>query len=209
MTEGAQRRGLRRLLGLDRSAPPPPSTLPGSPLRPWTIPNLVGYARVVGLVLFVVFAARSGDGHSTAAAVLYGAVAWGDYLDGILARITGQYSRLGALLDPAIDRLMIIAGAGVAWNFELLPRTWLALLLAREIAMLALARMALHRRGAITINWVGRLAVWPLMSSLFFALAGALGLAHGLLVIGVVMAYLASALYARVIFARPPVTAAR
>lgn len=207
MTSDGQRGGLRRLLGLDRSAPPPPSTMPGSPLRPWTIPNLVGYARVVGLVLFLVFALNSGDGHSTAAAVLYGCVAWGDYLDGILARITGQYSRLGALLDPVIDRVMIIAGAGVAWHFELLPRTLLGLLLIREVAMLALGRYALHRRGAITINWIGRLGVWPIMSALFFAIAGALGLAHVLLVIGVVMAYTASLLYARATFARPPVTA--
>ncbi len=209
MTPEGQRGGLRRLLGLDRSAPPPPSTLPGSPLRPWTIPNLVGYARIVGLVLFLVFALRSGDGHSTAAAVLYGCVAWGDYLDGILARVTGQYSRLGALLDPIVDRLMIIAGAGVAWQFELLPRPLLALLVVREVAMLALGRYALHRRGAITINWVGRLGVWPIMSAMFFAVAGALELAEVLLIIGVVMAYVASALYARATFARPAVTAAR
>lgn len=209
MTPEGQRGGLRRLLGLDRSAPPPPSTLPGSPLRPWTIPNLVGYARIVGLALFLVFALRSGDGHSTAAAVLYGCVAWGDYLDGILARVTGQYSRLGALLDPIVDRLMIIAGAGVAWQFELLPRTLLALLVVREVAMLALGRYALHRRGAITINWVGRLGVWPIMSAMFFAVAGALELAEVLLIIGVVMAYIASALYARATFARPAVTAAR
>jgi cardiolipin synthase (CMP-forming) len=209
MTPEGQRGGLRRLLGLDRSAPPPPSTLPGSPLRPWTIPNLVGYARIVGLARFLVFALRSGDGHSTAAAVLYGCVAWGDYLDGILARVTGQYSRLGALLDPIVDRLMIIAGAGVAWQFELLPRTLLALLVVREVAMLALGRYALHRRGAITINWVGRLGVWPIMSAMFFAVAGALELAEVLLVIGVVMAYIASALYARATFARPAVTASR
>ncbi len=207
MTPEGQRGGLRRLLGLDRSAPPPPSTLPGSPLRPWTIPNLVGYARIVGLALFLVFALRSGDGHSTAAAVLYGAVAWGDYLDGIVARLTGQYSRLGALLDPIIDRLMIIAGAGVAWQFELLPRPLLALLVIREVAMLALGRYALRRRGAITINWVGRLGVWPIMSAMFFAVAGALELAQVLLVIGVAMAYIASALYARATFARPAVTA--
>lgn len=209
MTSDGQRGGLRRLIGLDRSAPPPPSTLPGSPLRPWTIPNLVGYARIVGLALFCVFAFQSGDGQSTAAAVLYGCVAWGDYLDGILARLTGQYSRLGAMLDPVIDRLMIIAGAVVAWHFELLPRGLLALLLVREVAMLAMGRYALHRRGAITINWVGRLGVWPIMSALFFAIAGALQLAHVLLVIGVVMAYIASALYAKALFSSPPVIAPR
>ncbi|MBJ7472549.1 MAG: CDP-alcohol phosphatidyltransferase family protein, partial [Solirubrobacteraceae bacterium] len=143
--------------------------------------------------------------HSTAAAVMYGLVAWGDYFDGIVARVTGQYSRLGALLDPIIDRLMIIAGAGVAWHFDLLSHTLLGLLLVREILMLALGRVALKRRGALTINWFGRLGVWPIMSALFFAVAGAQQLAETLLLIGVVMAYIASALYARATFARPAI----
>ena len=197
--------GLRRLLGLDRSAPPPPPTLPGSPLRPWTLPNLVGYLRLVLLVGFLVVALRSGDGHSTTAAVLYGLVAWGDYVDGIVARLTGQYSRLGALLDPIIDRLMIISGAAVAWHFDLLGRELLALLLIRELLMLALGRVALRRRGALTINWFGRLGVWPIMSALFFAVAGVEDVAEVLLTIGVAMAYIASVLYARATFARPPI----
>ncbi len=208
MTEGPQGQGgggLRRLFGLDRSAPPPPSTLPGSPLRPWTLPNFVGYLRIVGLVLFLVFALSSGDGHSPAAAVLYGLVAWGDYVDGIVARLTGQYSRLGALLDPVIDRVMILAGAGVAWHFDLLSHWLLGLLVIREVLMLALGRVALKRRGALTINWFGRLGVWPIMSSLFFAVAGLEELAEILLFIGVVMAYIASALYARATFVRPPI----
>jgi CDP-diacylglycerol--glycerol-3-phosphate 3-phosphatidyltransferase len=199
------KKGFRRLFGLDRSGPPPPSTLPGSPLRPWTLPNLVGYLRIVGLVFFMIFALNSGDGHSPAAAILYALVAWGDYLDGIVARVTGQYSRLGALLDPIIDRLMILGGAIVAWEFSLLPRWLLALLILRELLMLALGRLALKRRGAITINWVGRLAVWPIMSSLFFAICGLENLAEWLLIIGVVMAYAASFLYARATFARPSV----
>lgn len=205
MTPARQGGGVRRLLGLDRSAPPPPSTLPGSPLRPWTLPNLVGYLRIVGLVLFLVFAFNSGDGHSPAAAVFYGLVAWGDYLDGVVARVTGQYSRLGALLDPIIDRLMIIGGASVAWYFDLLPRWLLGLLLVRELLMLALGRIALQRRGALTINWFGRIGVWPIMSSLFFAVAGLERLAEILLLVGVVFAYIASLLYARATFARPPV----
>lgn len=207
MTDGRPRLTFRRLAGLDRSGPPPAPTLPGSPLRPFTWPNLVGYLRVAGLVLFIAFAAASQDGHSTAATVLYAAVAWGDYLDGVVARLTGQYSRLGALLDPVIDRLMIIAGGGVAWHFGLLPRWLLVLLLVREVLMLALGRVALRRRGALTINWFGRLAVWPIMSALFFALAGLSGLAAWLLGVGVVLAWTASALYARATFVRPPIEA--
>ena len=53
---------------------------------------------------------------------LFAFIAWSDYLDGMAARITGQYSRLGALLDPLTDRLLVLSGAIVAWEFELLPR---------------------------------------------------------------------------------------
>ena len=44
----------------------------------------------------------------------------------------------GALLDPLTDRLLILAGAIVCWEFELLPRWALAVLAAREALMLLL-----------------------------------------------------------------------
>ena len=65
-------------------------------------------------------------------------IAWSDYLDGMAARVTGQYSRLGALLDPLTDRLLVISGVVVCWHFELLPRWALAVLAARELFMLVL-----------------------------------------------------------------------
>ena len=43
-----RRKGFRRQFGLDRSGPPPRQTRPGQPLRPWTIPNAVGYLRLAG-----------------------------------------------------------------------------------------------------------------------------------------------------------------
>ena len=46
----------RRLSGLDRSGPPPPETLPGAPLRPWTIPNAIGYVRLALIPVFLVLA---------------------------------------------------------------------------------------------------------------------------------------------------------
>ena len=95
---------VQRLLGLDRSGPPPPESLPDQPLRPFTIPNLIGFARLALIPVFLVFALSSGDGRSAPAAVLYAVIAGSDYLDGLAARLTGQYSRLGTLLDPLTDR---------------------------------------------------------------------------------------------------------
>ena len=91
--------------------------------------------------MFVVIALNTDDGRSTEAALLYFGIAWGDQLDGLAARLTGQYSRLGALLDPLTDRALVLAGAIVCWNFELLPRWALAVLAARELFMLILTQV--------------------------------------------------------------------
>ena len=199
MPEGAPfgRGRRRRLVGLDRSAPPPAPTRSGEPLNPWTLPNLIGYLRLAGLPVFLYLAFSSGDGRSAAAAAVYWLIAAGDYLDGLLARLTGQYSRMGALLDPVVDRLTVLSGAVVCWHFELLPRWALALLAAREAAMLALGQYGLRRGVEIEINWPGRLSVFPIMGGIFFALVFDGWVPAALLIVGLGLAIAATVLYAR------------
>lgn len=188
---------VRRLFGLDRSAPPPAVTRRGEPLHPWTIPNAVGYLRLVALPVFLVLAYNTEDGTSLASAMVFWAIAAGDYLDGILARITGQYSRLGALLDPLVDRLTILCGAVVCWSFELLPRWALALLALRELTMLAIASYGLRHGVDVEVNWPGRISVFPIMGGIFLALLAPGWVATALLIWGLAMAILATVLYAR------------
>jgi cardiolipin synthase len=188
---------LRSLLGLDRTAPAPSATRPGQPLHPLTIPNLVGYARLAAIPVFLYLALDSGDGRSAPAAILFWLIAAGDYLDGLLARATGQYSRMGALLDPVVDRLTILSGAVVCWHFELLPRWALALLVARELVTLALAQLALRRGIELEINWLGRAAVFPVMGSMFFAMVFAGWVPKALLIVGLIAGLLATAMYLR------------
>jgi cardiolipin synthase len=187
---------LRRLVGLDRSGPPPPQTAAGQPLRPWTIPNAIGYFRLALLPVFLVVALSSDDGEGALIATLFAVIGWGDYADGIAARVTRQYSRLGALMDPVTDRLLVIAGVIVTWHFDLLPHWALAVLAAREVAMLVLGRFALQRGVELSINWPGRLAVAPVMGSFFFAMVGLGKLAEVLLYAGLALALLATAMYA-------------
>ena len=187
----------RRLLGLDRSGPPPAETLTGSPLRPWTLPNAIGFARLALIPVFLAVALSSSDGTSALAATLFAVIGWGDYADGITARLTGQYSRLGALMDPITDRLLVISGVVVCWHFQLLPRWALAILAARELLMLALGRYGIGRGVELRINWAGRLAVAPVMGALFFAIAGLEGLGEVLLYVGLALALLASGMYVR------------
>jgi phosphatidylglycerophosphate synthase len=107
----------------------------------------VGYLRLAALPVFLYLAFSSGDGRDAAAAVIFWLIAVGDYVDGFLARATGQYSRMGALLDPVVDRLTILCGVAVCWHFDLLPRWALAVLVAREVITLLLAEVYLRRVG--------------------------------------------------------------
>jgi cardiolipin synthase (CMP-forming) len=185
----------RRLSGLDRSGPAPPETLRGAPWRPWTVPNAIGFVRLALIPVFLVLALTSENGTDPLPAVLFAVIAWSDYADGIAARVTGQYSRLGALLDPVVDRLLVIAGGVVCWRFELLPRVALALLVARELFTLVAGRYAFNRGVELKINWWGRLAVTPVMAALFAGLVGWETVGAILIWIGLAMALLATFLY--------------
>ena len=161
------------------------------------MPNAIGFARLALIPVFLVVAFSSDDGHTAAGAMLFGVIGWSDYLDGITARITGQYSRLGVLLDPIADRLLVVSGMVVCWHFDLLPRWAIALLVARELFMLGLGRFALRRGVEIQINWPGRLAVGPVLSAPFFAMLGLETLGTILLIVGLALAITATVLYLR------------
>lgn len=187
----------RRLTGIDRSGPAPEATLSGHPLNPWTLPNAVDYLRLAGIPVFLIVALSSTDGHDTLAVVLFAVIGWSDYLDGFLARLTGQYSRLGALLDPVVDRLLIVSGMVVCWHFTLLPHWAIAVVIARELFMLVASRYALSQGLEIQINWPGRLGVAPIAGAPFFAMAGVHWLALIMLYIGMALGLLSAALYVR------------
>jgi len=167
----------------------------GQPLHPFTIPNAIGALRLLLIPVFLVVALTSRDGRDPWAAALFAVIGWTDYLDGFTARLTGQFSRLGALLDPIIDRMLVVSGMVVAWRFALLPRWALAIVIARELFMLWVSRASLKRGIDIKISWLGRLGVAPIMGAPFFAMAGVHWLALILLYVGMVLALSATAQY--------------
>ena len=185
----------RRLVGLDRSGGPPPQTRRGEPLHPWTIPNAIGFARLALIPVFLVVGLSSGDGRSGVAFALFAFIAWSDYIDGMAARITGQYSRLGALLDPLTDRLLVVSGAVVAFHYDTLPRWALVVLAARELLMLGLTQVALRRGFDLEVSMLGRWAVWPVMSALAAALVVEGWVLDVLLYVGLAMTLAATARY--------------
>jgi len=97
-----------------------------------------------------------------------------DYLDGVIARRTGQITRVGQILDPLVDRLTIAATlVGLALR-DLIPWWLVGLLVLRELVLLALVP-ALRRRGltALPVHYLGKAATFALFWGFPFVLVGA------------------------------------
>ena len=159
------------------------------------MPNLIGFIRIALIPVFLVLALHSDDGRVASASILYAVIGGTDYLDGMAARLTGQYSRLGALLDPLTDRLLVVSGVIVCWHFELLPRWALGVLAAREVLMLVLTQIGLRHGLDLEVKMIGRWAVWPTMFSLFLAMVSVTWVAEALLYIGLAMTLAATVQY--------------
>jgi len=133
-----------------------------APDRIWTIPNALSLLRLLGVPLFLwLVIVVQADLWAFALLVAAGVTDW---LDGAVARWTGQFSRIGTLLDPLADRLYIAATlVGLAAR-SLIP-WWLVILLAcREVMLLALLP-SLRRRGmlAMPVTLLGKAATFCLL----------------------------------------------
>jgi cardiolipin synthase len=104
---------------------------------------------------------------------------------------------MGALLDPVVDRLTILAGVVVCWHFELLPHWALVVLAGREVVTLVLAQIGLRKGADLEITWVGRVAVFLIMGGIFWAQVLDWEIIRIGFSIGVLMAVTASAMYVR------------
>ncbi|MEG1097840.1 MAG: CDP-alcohol phosphatidyltransferase family protein, partial [Raoultibacter sp.] len=99
----------------------------------FTIPNVISMVR---LCLVPVFLVLLMNGNDIAAALLFALAAGTDFLDGQIARRTNTVSKLGQLLDPAIDRILMIAGVGGLLLVGRLPLWIVAVVLIRDLFLL-------------------------------------------------------------------------
>jgi cardiolipin synthase len=136
-----------------------------------TIPNILSFLRLLGVpVFFWLIVGPEEDGW---ALVLLIASSVTDWLDGKIARATGQITRLGQLLDPIADRLYIIA-ALIAFGIRGIVPWWLlGLLLARDVVM-SVVMLLLKRRGVVglPVHFLGKAATFFLLFAFPLLLLG-------------------------------------
>jgi cardiolipin synthase (CMP-forming) len=137
-----------------------------------TIPNALSVLRLALIPVFLwLVLAEQADLAGVAVLTVSGITDWAD---GVIARRTGQTTRLGRLLDPLVDRLTIAATLiGLALR-DLVPWWLVGLLAARELLLLALVP-ALRRRGlvALPVHYLGKAATFALYWGFPFVLVGA------------------------------------
>jgi cardiolipin synthase len=168
-----------------------------------TLPNLITFLRIL---LIPVFWWLIVDPDTTTVGILVvSGVMATDWVDGLLARRTGQVSELGKLLDPVADRLAIAAGLVALVVRGAFP-LWAALLiLVRDVAILiAGAAVLVRRKVRIDVRWIGKVATFSLMCAVPWISWGRLGLplAEAALVcgwtafaVGIVESYVAAVVY--------------
>lgn len=130
----------------------------------FTIPNLLTMLRAAGIPIFLALVASQRYGWAVLTLMAAGAT---DYFDGKLARALNQESRLGELLDPAVDRLYIITVLIAMYLAAVLPLWVLALIVGRDMYLgLLLARMKSRGIPPFTVTYLGKAATFNLMYAL-------------------------------------------
>jgi cardiolipin synthase (CMP-forming) len=165
-----------------------------------TWPNALSAARLIGVPVFLwlVIGPRTPETDGIAVGIL-AAAGLSDWLDGKLARMLNQTSRLGQLLDPAADRLYIAATViGLAVR-GIIPWWLFGVLAAREL-FVGLALLRLRQRTpyrALQVSLVGKAATLCLMYAFPLLFLGAHGgtVAEVVRVFGWAFAIWGSALY--------------
>jgi cardiolipin synthase len=169
-----------------------------------TVPNILSASRIAAIPLFCWLAAN--ERTRLWGILLFAVVVSTDWVDGYVARRTGQVTELGRILDPVADRLAIAAGLLTFAITGIFP-FWAALLiLVRDVAVL-LGGVALlwGRDLRVDVRGIGKIATFSLMAAIAWIAWGNAGgplgdvlLVGGWLayVVGIVEYYLAAGLYA-------------
>jgi cardiolipin synthase len=188
----------------DQETPPGGRLAPARVDRIATVPNLLSLIRILLIPVFVLLILHHGT--EQAGLLLLGAVVATDWVDGYIARHTGQVSNLGKVLDPVADRLAITAALIALVARDAFP-LWAAVTVIVRDALILLAGVVLlvGYKVRLDVRWIGKSATFGLMVAIPLIAWGNFGLfAHqatydfGWLVFwpSIVLYYAAAVIYA-------------
>jgi CDP-diacylglycerol--glycerol-3-phosphate 3-phosphatidyltransferase len=133
------------------------------------LPNALTVLRLAAIPAFVALMLAA-EGRSWAAVAVFAAAGATDQVDGWLARRWHVESDFGRIVDPLADRLLIDAAVVLLWLDGRLPWPALAIIVARDLVLVAGYKLLVPRGYELSINLIGKLATWVLYAALFLVL---------------------------------------
>src|SRR5919199_1381058 len=160
-------------------------------------------ARALSVPFVVLLYALDFDGHNYWATALFAVAMATDWFDGRIARSRGRSSPLGSLLDPAADKILVLAVLVMLVDQRVVPGWMVALIVVREFLVTALRLAALERGVVLHARDLGKLKTWSQALAAAvggFAAAGAWrdDIAWWTLLVAVVLTWISGLDYARV-----------
>jgi CDP-diacylglycerol--glycerol-3-phosphate 3-phosphatidyltransferase len=120
------------------------------------LPNLLTLARILLIPVFVIIFIEPTPDQSLIAAVIFVVAAVTDVLDGYIARRTGQVTKLGKLLDPIADKLLVLSALILLVNIDRVSALVAILVVARELAVTGIRAIAAGERLIIAAETTGK-----------------------------------------------------
>ncbi|RJQ22244.1 MAG: CDP-diacylglycerol--glycerol-3-phosphate 3-phosphatidyltransferase [Nitrospiraceae bacterium] len=154
------------------------------------VPTIITFSRILIIVPFILVAPEK----PLLGAVLFAVASLTDFLDGYLARRSQQVTKLGILLDPIADKLLVISALIVLVDMEFVP-AWIAIvIIAREFIVTGLRVVALSKDIVIPAEIGGKLKVTAQISSILVLLLDRTLIAVDLYSTGITLLWIAMVL---------------
>jgi len=160
------------------------------------LPNLLTVSRILLIPVFVLLFWTPTPGRSLAAAVVFVIAAVTDLLDGYLARRRSQVTKLGRLLDPIADKLLVLSGLILLVQFQRVAAVVAILIIAREVAVTGVRAIAASQGIVLSAETIGKYKMVAQVVAIVLLILedGILPAAWNLHLVGTVVLYAALAL---------------
>lgn len=120
------------------------------------LPNLLTLVRILLIPVFIALFITPTPDRSLSAAIVFVVAAVTDLLDGYIARRTGQVTKLGKLLDPIADKLLVLSALILLVNVDRVSALVAILVIAREVAVTGIRAIAAGEGLIIAAETTGK-----------------------------------------------------
>ena len=127
----------------------------------FNVPNLLSLSRILSVPVFILLMLEPNPLKALIAGIVFGLASATDWLDGYLARKWGQVTKIGKLLDPIADKILIMSALVILVEIRAdAVHAWIAIvIIGREFAVTGLRAMAATEGIVIPAETVGKYKV--------------------------------------------------